>query len=64
MFPAMKAQNMILSKFPTFARNSAATKISDAAKVRYRIQPSFYRSISGISQITKYSTIVRQPAQQ
>ena len=41
------AQNMILSMFPTRARNNAATKINAAANVIYLIHPSFFRGCFG-----------------
>ena len=43
----MNAQNMLLSIFPTCARNSAATKIRDAANVMYRIKPSLFLGPAG-----------------
>ena len=53
---------MIHSIFPTFARNKVATKISEAAKVIYRIHPIFFRGFPGTLYGRKSSTIAVQQA--
>ena len=58
----IKAQNMIRSMFPACARNNAATKMSAAAKVIYRIHPSRYRGCFGTLYGRKSSTMAVQQA--
>ena len=58
----INARNMIRSMFVTLARNSAATKIREAANVRYLIHPSFFRDLSGTLYGKKSNTIAVQQA--